>query len=1102
MRKTFSFLAALLLCSMLTIAQQKTITGRVVDPQGQPVSFATVKIKGAKGGVSADADGNFSIKVSPSQTLIITGTGIAAKEVPVGQDAVLNIQVARSNSNLDEVVVTALGVKRSRNSLPYAAQQISGDEVNKTVTTNFVDNLSGKVAGLQITASNTMGGSTNAILRGMKSLTQSNQALFVVDGVPYDNSNQSTPNFDLGNTASDINPDDIESVSVLKGAAASALYGSRASNGVILITTKKGLKHKGVGVGLTFGASVGSLDPSTLPKYQTQYGEGYGSIGNDPGGPNLPGFFYYQAVPGSGGQPVKIVQTNVDAATGPAYDPSIQVYNWQSFAPGDPLFGKSSAWQPAAHHNPTDFFVTPVTSTVNLSVDGGSDHGTFHMGITHDDGKDFMPNSADHKNLINLNATHNITDRLSIGGTLNYSDNTATGRYKYPYTGTTNVMTDFRQWWPTDVNLKALKNDYFSTLTNDTWNWQANAYNSNVAGSIGLPAYHDNPYWDRYTNYEQDERYRYFGNVNANYKITDYLSLMARVAEDYYTQQVETRTNIGSQSVSYYDRYNQTYSETNYDFLLNFNKNLGDNFNLKALLGGNIRQDNVQSLESATNGGLIVPNFYAVANSLNAPNAPTEITDRKEVDGLFAGATISYKEMLTLDGTIRRDQSSTLPDHHNSYYYPSVSGNFAFSKLLPNLTWLSYGKIWANYAQVGGDAPYYSLINTYNINPPFNGQPIISGAATNNNPTLLPETNKTYELGLEAAFLNNRLGFSADYYHSQQINEITPAGISEASGYEAFFVNAGTVQNSGVELTVNLVPVKTRNFSWTMAINWSKNINKVLSLYDNQPAYVISPMQNSVQIVAEAKDANSVTPKNGYGVIRGTDYVYSNGQRVIDASGRYEIAGNSLTDIGNFNPDWYGGVNNSFSYKNWALSFLIDVRQGGSLYSLDMDYGSSSGLYPRTAGKNDLGNPVRSPLSQGGGIILKGVQLDATGKATPNTTRIDESDIGQGNFTFSSAYGEADKQFVYDASYVKLRELAITYSLGKGTLEKIGFLKGVTFSLSGRNLWIIHKNEPYADPEQGQALGSGNSGQNGGMGFQNGAYPTARTVAGTVKFNF
>ena len=1088
---------------MLTIAQQKTVTGRVVDPQGQPIPFATVKIKGAKGGVSADADGNFTIKASPSQTLVITGTGIAPKEVPVGQDNNLNVQVTRSNSSLDEVVVTALGVKRSRNSLPYAAQQISGDEVNKTVTTNFVDNLSGKVAGLQITSSNTMGGSTNAILRGMKSLTQSNQALFVVDGVPYDNTNQSTPEFDLGNTASDINPDDIESVSVLKGAAASALYGSRASNGVILITTKKGLKHKGVGVGLTFGASVGSLDKSTLPTYQTQYGEGYGSAGNDPGTPNLPGFFYYQAVPGSGGQPVKIVQTNFDAATGPAYDPSISAYNWQSFAPGDPLFGKPSPWQPAAHHNPTDFFVTPVTSTVNLSVDGGSDHGTFHMGITHDDNKDFMPNSTDHKNLINLNATHNITDKLSIGGTLNYSDNTATGRYKYPYTGTTNVMTDFRQWWPTNVDIKALKNDYFNTGgTNDTWNWQANAFNTNVAGSIGRPAYHDNPYWDRYTNYEQDERYRYFGNINANYKITSYLNAMVRVSEDYYTQQVETRNDIGSQAVSDYDRYNQTYSETNYDFLLNFNKNLGTDFNLKALLGGNVRQDNIQSVESQTSGGLIVPNFYSIANSVNAPNAPTEITDRKEVDGVFGGATISYKEMLTLDGTIRRDQSSTLPDHHNSYYYPSVSANFAFGKLLQNLSWLSYGKVWANYAQVGGDAPYYSLVNTYNINPPFNGQPIISGAATNNNPNLLPETNKTYEIGLEASFLNNRLGFSADYYHSQQINEITPAGISEATGYSAFFVNAGTVQNQGVELTVNLVPVKTRNFSWTMAINWSKNVNKVLSLYDNQPAYVISPEQNSLQIVAEAKNANGVTPKNGYGVIRGTDYVYNNGQRVIDATGRYEIASNSLTDIGNFNPDWYGGVNNSFSYKNWALSFLIDVRKGGSLYSLDMDYGSSSGLYPRTAGKNDLGNPVRSPLSEGGGIILKGVQLDATGKATPNTTRIDESDINEGNYTFSSAYGEADKQFVYDASYVKLRELAITYSLPARSLEKLGFLKGVNFSLSGRNLWIIHKNLPYADPEQGQALGGAASGQNGSMGFQNGAYPTARTIAGTVKFNF
>jgi TonB-linked SusC/RagA family outer membrane protein len=1080
-------------------ARINTVTGKIVDQQGQPVPFATVRVKGSKQGVAADADGNFSIKVNPGATLIITGANIAPKEVPVDSSPSYNIIVSRSNTSLSEVVVTALGIRRSRNSLPYAAQQISGSEVNKSVTTNFVDNLSGKIAGLQITQANTMGGSTNAILRGMKSLTQSNQALFVIDGVPFDNTNHSTGGFDLGNGASDVDPDNIESISVLKGAAASALYGSRASNGVILITTKKGNRGKGVGVSASFGVTAGSLDPATLPVYQTQYGQGYTGGGNDAGGQyDQPNSFYFLPAFNSNGQNVLIAQTPNDAGTGPAYNPNLMVYNWDAFSPGNPNYGKATPWMPAANHKPTDFFVTPVTVSTNISADGATDKGTFRIGFTHDDNKDFMPNAQNIKNLLSLSATHNVTEKITVGGSLSYSDINTIGRYLYPYTGTTNIMTDFRQWWPTNVNINELKADYFRTLTNATWNWQIPAYTGNTSSStIGKPAYHDNPYWDRYQNYEGDSRTRYFGNVFVNYKITGNLSLMGRVATDNYNQLVETRNNVGSQTTSFYARLNETYNETNYDLLLNFNKSLGTSFNVKALLGGNIRQDNIQSISASTNGGLIGAGFYSLSNSVNTPNAPAEILERKEVDGIFAGATLSYKDMFTLDGTIRRDQSSTLPSANNTYYYPSVSANFIFSKLLTSAqNWLSFGKLWANYAEVGGDAPYYSVRNTFSYNTPLNGQAISSFSNTNNNQNLLPEENKTYEFGLEASFLNNRMGFTADYYRSRQINQITPALVSQSTGFSTFYVNAGTVQNSGVELTINITPVKTRDFSWAMAINWSRNVNRVLFLFNNQPSFVIAPEQNSIQIVAEAVNANGKIPKNGYGIIRGTDYTYLNGKRVVDSTGHYIQNPNPLSDIGNMNPDWMGGINNTFTYKNISLSFLIDVRKGGQVYSLDMDYGSFSGLYPRTAGYNDLGNPVRSPLtgnSSSGGIILKAVTAD--GK--PNTTRIDESDLYAGAYSFGSlGGGEANKEFVYDAGYIKLREVAITFSLPKKVIDKTGFLKGMDFSIAGRNLWIIHKNEPYADPEQGQISG------NSSMGFQNGAYPVVRSVSGILKFKF
>lgn len=1088
MRKFLALLSILVLFGFVANAQVKTISGTIKDASGNPVPFATVTETGTRNATTADANGNYTIKIKGNGTLTFTETGFNSVTLsPEGN--FLNPTMTRNSTELTAVVVTALGVQRTRNSLPYAAQQISGDDVTKTITTNVVDNLSGKVAGLEITSSNAMGGSSNAVLRGFKSLTQSNQALFIIDGVPYNNSITTGGGYDFGSAVSDLNPDDIASISVLKGAAASALYGSRASNGVILITTKKGISRKGLGVTATFGISGGTPDKSTLPTYQTQYGEGYGADGaSDNGGNNPNPAFYFQPIPGvNGGLPVPIVATNDDAATGPAYDPSLMVYNWDAFSPTDPNFHKATPWEPAPHHNPTDYFVKPGTTTESVLVQGGGNQGTFKFNYTRDDEKGYIPNSTITKNLFDLAASYNINSRISVEGAVNYVNENAKNRYLYQYTATTNPMTDFRQWWPTNVNIQAQKNDYYNSLTNATWNWQDDgSYQNNVLGSIGTPAYHDNLYWFANQNFEADSRNRYTSHAKVNYKISNTLNLTGGITNDYYNQLIEQRNNVGSQATSFYSRQNLTYNETNYNVLLNFNKDLGNNFNIKALAGGNIQKDEITSIFASTNGGLLLPGFWSISNSKNNPSAPSESDQRKEIDGIYADATISYKDMITLDGTIRRDKSSTLPSSNNSYNYPSVSANFVFSKLLPSAkSWLNYGKVWVNYAQVGGDAPYYSVKNTFAINTPINGQALMSGSTTNNNQNLIPELNKTYEAGLEMSFLKDRLGFSANYYHSVQSNQILPISVSTATGFNSFFVNGGSVQNQGVEVTANITPVRIRNFSWNMNINWSKNVNKVLSLYGGQPSYVIAGLQNSIQIVAEVGKP--------YGIIRGTDYVYLNGQKEINSSGNYMIAPNPLSDIGNINPKWIGGITNTFTYKNLSLSFLIDVHEGGSVYSLDMDYGSFSGLYPRTAGTNDLGNPVRAPLAQGGGIVLKGVTSD--GKA--NTTRIDESNLDNGAWTFGSLIGgEANREFVYDASYIKLREAAITYSIPKSVINKIHFTQGIDLSLSGRNLWIIHKNLPYADPEQGQAAG------NASIGFQNGAYPTYRMVNFIIKVKF
>ncbi len=465
---------------------------------------------------------------------------------------------------------------------------------------------------------------------------------------------------------------------------------------------------------------------------------------------------------------------------------------------------------------------------------------------------------------------------------------------------------------------------------------------------------------------------------------------------------------------------------------------------------------------------------------------------------MFAGATLSFKELVTIDATVRRDQSSALPKANNAYYYPAVSGNLLFSKWLTKQSWLSYGKFRVNYAQVGGDAPVYSLQNVYIPGTPFNGQTVFNYTSTNNNPNLVPEKNRTYEAGIEAAFIHNRLGFDVTYYRSRLINQIMPVAPSTATGFTSFYVNGGTVQNQGVEVTLNAVPIKTKNFNWNITVNWSKNDNKVISLYGGQPSYTIATFQNSVQLVAEVGKP--------YGVLRGTDYQYLNGQILIDADGYPVKATNTKSDIGNVNPDWIGGVTNSFTYKNLTLSFLVDVKQGGDVYSLDMDYGAWAGVYAETAGNNDRGKPIRSPLSEGGGVLIKGVTTD--GK--PNTTYVDAYDINAdgSKFPFSSVNSLAAKSYVYDASYVKLREVALSYSLPASVIQRIKFIKRIDIAVTGRNLWIIHKKLPYSDPEQSEASNTLSSSaatmynQNAAMGYQTGAYPSVRQIAFNLKLSF
>ncbi len=1077
MRRILTLLTVLMLGILIANAQTtRTIAGRVIDSTGAPIAGAAVAIKGTKTGVIAGNEGRFSLSVKNGDVLRITAVNYTPFEVPVTeQNTDLEITLSPSTNQIAEVVVTALGIRRSKNELPYAVQKVNGEDVSRQRSSNFVTNLEGKVAGLTINQSNTLGGSTNVVLRGYKSITGDNQPLYVVDGVPFNNANTNSTDqrtgrggFDYGNAVSDINPDDIESISVLKGAAASALYGERGFNGVIMITTKKG--RKGLGVTINAGVNTGSIDKSTFTKYQHEYGANYGSSGGY-GSPD--GNFLYFDVDGDG-QPDLVTPTTEDASWGAKFDPNLMVYQWDAFDKTSAYYHKARPWLAGAH-DPVTFFTNPFGYNTSVFINGGSDKSTFNLGYTRNDDKGILPNSEIIKNLVNFNASLNLTSRLTASASVNFSRIDGKGRYGTGY-DPSNPATNFRQWWETNVDIQEQKDAYFRTGQNTTWNWSDPSNEQSGLTAI----YWNNPYFDRYENYETDNRSRYFGNMSLNYQVTDWLNLMGRVSLDHYDELQEQRYAVGSIGVPQYTRYNHAFSETNYDFIASFNKNVTEKLNITALLGTNIRKTNDQSIYASTNGGLIIPKLYSLSNSASTPLAPTEVYSQVEVDGLFGDVTLTYNKMLSLDATLRRDASSTLPKGNNVYYYPSVSGSFTFSELMKSSTWLTFGKLRANYATVGHSAPVYSVNDTYTIGSPFSGQALATANLTKNNPNLVPEKNQSYEFGIEASLFKSRAGFDVTYYNARTFNQILPVSVSSATGYSSKYLNAGTVQNKGVEVSLNGSPIKNKNFSWDIVINWARNRNEVVTLFDTAKNLQLASFQGGVSLNA--------TVGEPFGVIRGSDYVYTNGEKTVKANGYYMITSTSNNVIGNANPDWTGSISNTFRYKNASLSFLIDTRQGGDLFSLDLYYGLATGLYPETAGLNDLGNPVRNTVANGGGIIYPGVTAD--GKE--NTIRKDISTL----FGAYGYYRNPAKAFIYDASFVKLREVALSYSLPENIIAKLAPFKGIDLSVVGRNLWIIHKNLPYADPEE--IISSGNY----ALGYQGGAYPTARTYTFNIKLRF
>ncbi|MFA5326424.1 MAG: SusC/RagA family TonB-linked outer membrane protein [Prolixibacteraceae bacterium] len=1090
MKKIALLLAFFAIGLQVLVAQTKEISGTVTSADdGGSIPGVSVSLKGTTLGTITDMDGMYRLRVpQDAQSLVFTFVGMKIQEVAIGNQTTINVKMASENINVDEVVVTALGISREKKSLGYSVQEVKGDDINAVKGNDFTSALSGKIAGLQIKTNTNFGGSTNVVVRGSSSLTGNNQALFVIDGVPIDNTilnntdqQSGLHGYDYGNTASDINPNDIETVSVLKGAAATALYGSRAANGVILITTKKGTRGKDIGVSYTGNITVGVLDKSTFPKYQKEYGAGYGL---DWYGGDLSGHDGLESYDWNGdGTSEYIVPTYEDASMGERFDPSLNVYQWNSFVPGLSTYGKALPWVAAAH-DPSYFFETATTVSHAFQVTGGSEKTTYRFSYQNLSQNGIMPNSNLDKNNFSFTGSYDLTDKIKVSSFANYIKTETKGRNNTGYSG--NILSSFRQWYQTNVDVLDQKAAFEQLGTNATWNM-------NAPDDLS-PAYWDNPYWERYKNYQTDSRDRFIGYTKVDWKATDFMTITARVAIDHYTYIQEERRAIGSitetiglgDASSGYSVKRGDFSEMNFDLMATFKKDFSQNLNLTGLLGTNIRKRSFSSVLASTNGGLAVPDIYSLANTKSPLELPEETKGKIQVNGYFANASLGISNMLFLEGSLRVDQSSTLPTDNQTYLYPSASASFVFTKFI-NPDVLSLGKFRANYAEVGNDAPFASLYDVYYQAFPFKGNGVAYSSSTVNNSGLKSERTKSFETGVTLNFLDNRVGFDVAYYDNRTVDQIMPVAISYATGSSYKYVNSGEVSNKGIELMLNLTPVKTKDFRWDVDINWAKNKSKVISLAEGVDNLQLASLQGGVTINARVGEA--------LGTIQGTDYVYYNGIRTpenrIIEDGIYQKTATSDQIIGNVNADWTAGLRNGFSYKNLNLSFLIDWKHGGDLFSLDMWYGSSTGLYEESAGLNDLGNPIRNYVTgdpaTDGGLILQGVLPDGT----KNTVRSNE--MG----TYYTPVGSAiapNAMFIYDASYIKLRELSLTYTLPR-TLFKGNYISGMSVSLVGSNLWIIHKNLPYADPETTQ--GAGNV-----QGWQSGVMPSTRNLGFTLNVNF
>ncbi|HNW49584.1 MAG TPA: SusC/RagA family TonB-linked outer membrane protein, partial [Prolixibacteraceae bacterium] len=1022
----------------VVFAQSRTITGTVTDSDdGSTLPGVSVVVKGTTIGTVTNIDGKFSLNVpKDAKVLRLSFVGFAAKEVDITSTSNFSIVLDKETYSVDEVVVTALGVSREKKALGYSVAEVKGDELNKARggVSNPLNSLTGKVAGLQVTgASGNIGGSSKIVLRGVKSLSGSNQPLFVIDGVPLEGTDFNTTDaargaggYDYGNLIQDINPDDIASISVLKGPNASALYGSRASNGVVMITTKKGAKGKGLGV--TFNTSLGFEKVNKLPVMQNEYGGGYSDF-----------------IPAEiNGKTFNAIDYGTDESWGPKYDSNIDYLSWYDLAKwedggkvGDPT---TSKWTPSKN-DIGSFFELGTNLTNNISISKASENASIRASFSNMTLDGYMPNSSLDKNSFNISGTASDNKYYEFSANLTYLNQKAKGRPETGY-GDNNVMQKFIQWGQRQLDMKELKSMYqYSNGTQAGWNrvgWDDPTLN-----------YSNNPYWSRYMNYQNDTRDRIYGNIGVKLNIIESLKFQYKLNLDYFSDKQYERNAVYSQEQSRYYEAQRQQHEINHEFMFMFNKKAND-FSVSVNAGGNLMSQRYERIDGESVGGLVIPEYYNLSNSKSTAKS-TNFLREKAINSAFASGSFGYKSWAFLDLTARNDWSSTLPKGSNSYFYPSVTASLVFSELL-HVDAINFGKFRLGWAKVGGDTDPYRVLNTYTFYNSVNGNHAYILPLRSNNDELKPEITTSYEAGLEMSFFDNRLSFDATVYYGETKNQILPLSLSGTTGYTSQVINAGLISNKGLEFLVKGAPVKTKNFEWNVTATVSSNKNEVVELLDGVDYFRLAAAPFKVEVGAYVGEK--------YGEIMGTDYIYDdNGNKVVDADGYYEYTSGNVP-LGSVYPDIMYGLTNSFRYKNLELSVLFDGQSGGKFFSTSYMWGVYSGMLEESAGLNELGNPKRDPVENGGGVLVVGKQEDGT----DNTVRLEGQAWAEDIYTGPAA------RSVFRSDFVKLREITLTYNI---PLKASAFVEKLTVSAYGRNLALWGPDTKHFDPEMA-TVSSGN----------------------------